>query len=104
MADNNSIISNIHNALDEWTRLDVAVREDAFIDVDLLDGSVNFIDADDFFKYDLEDSTERLSFYTLNPWDIVDYNEDTNSFSFRQDELAEIEKTVLKLHSEFNDA
>mgnify|MGYP001698370042 FL=1 len=55
MTDNNTIRTNILDALDEWTRLDAATREDAFIDVDLTDGSVKFIDADELIKYDLED-------------------------------------------------
>lgn len=38
MSDNNSLRTNILNALDKWTRLDAATREDAFIDVDLTDG------------------------------------------------------------------
>lgn len=55
MTDNNTIRTNILDALDEWTRLDAATREDAFIDVDLTDGSVKIIDADELIKYDLED-------------------------------------------------
>lgn len=55
MTDNNTIRTNILDALDEWTRLDAATCEDAFIDVDLTDGSVKFIDADELIKYDLED-------------------------------------------------
>lgn len=55
MTDNNTICTNILDALDEWTRLDAATCEDAFIDVDLTDGSVKFIDADELIKYDLED-------------------------------------------------
>ena len=52
ITDNNTIRTNI---LDEWTLLDAATCEDAFIDVDLTDGSVKFIDADKLIKYDLED-------------------------------------------------
>lgn len=55
MTDNNTICTNILDALDEWTLLDAATCEDAFIDVDLTDGSVKFIDADELIKYDLED-------------------------------------------------
>ncbi len=87
MADNTSLRTNILSALDEWTRLDAATREDSFIDVDLTDGSVKFIDADELIKYDLEDPSQRLTFYTINPWDIADYEERTQSFSFRQDEV-----------------
>lgn len=104
MSDNNSLRTNILNALDEWTRLDAATREDAFIDVDLTDGSVKFIDADELIKYDLEDPSQRLSFYTINPWDIADYDEAAQSFSFRQDEVEEAIKNALSLEAEFNEA
>ena len=104
MDNNNTLRNNILNALDEWTRLDVATREDAFIDVDLTDGSVKFIDADELIKYDLEDPSQRLSFYTINPWDIADYDETSQSFSFRQDEVEEAIKSALSLEAEFNEA
>ncbi len=101
MDNNNTLRNNILNALDEWTRLDAATREDAFIDVDLTDGSVKFIDADELIKYDLEDPSQRLSFYTINPWDIADYDETAQSFSFRQDEVEEAIKNALSLEAEF---
>ena len=104
MGNNNTLRNNILNALDEWTRLDAATREDAFIDVDLTDGSVKFIDADELIKYDLEDPSQRLSFYTINPWDIADYDETAQSFSFRQDEVEEAIKNALSLEAEFNEA
>ena len=104
MDNNNTLRNNILNALDEWTRLDAATREDAFIDVDLTDGSVKFIDADELIKYDLEDPSQRLSFYTVNPWDIADYDETAQSFSFRQDEVEEAIKNALSLEAEFNEA
>ncbi len=104
MDNNNTLRNNILNALDEWTRLDAATREDAFIDVDLTDGSVKFIDADELIKYDLEDPSQRLSFYTINPWDIADYDETAQSFSFRQDEVEEAIKNALSLEAEFNEA
>ena len=104
MSDNNSLRNNILNALDEWTRLDAATREDAFIDVDLSDGSVKFIDADELIKFDLEDPSQRLSFFTINPWDIADYDEAAQSFSFRQDEVEEAIKNALSLEAEFNEA
>ena len=104
MSDNNSLRTNILNALDEWTRLDAATREDAFIDVDLTDGSVKFIDADELIKFDLEDPSQRLSFFTINPWDITDYDESAQSFSFRQDEVEEAIKNALSLEAEFNEA
>ena len=101
MDNNNTLRNNILNALDEWTRLDAATREDAFIDVDLTEGSVKFIDADELIKYDLEDPSQRLSFYTINPWDIADYDETAQSFSFRQDEVEEAIKNAMSLQSEF---
>ena len=104
MSDNNTLPTNILNALDEWTRLDAATREDAFIDVDLTDGSVKFIDADELIKFDLEDPSQRLSFFTINPWDIADYDEAAQSFSFRQDEVEEAIKNALSLEAEFNEA
>ena len=104
MSDNNSLRTNILNVLDEWTRLDAATREDAFIDVDLTDGSVKFIDADELIKFDLEDPTQRLSFFTINPWDIADYDEAAQSFSFRQDEVEEAIKNALSLQAEFTEA
>lgn len=104
MSDNNSLRTNILNALDEWTRLDAATREDAFIDVDLTDGSVKFIDADELIKYDLEDPSQRLSFFTINPWDIADYDETAQSFSFRQDEVEEAIKNALNVQAEFAEA
>ena len=104
MSDNNSLRTNILNALDTWTRLDAATREDAFIDVDLTDGSVKFIDADELIKFDLEDPSQRLSFFTINPWDIADYDETAQSFSFRQDEVEEAIKNALSLEAEFNEA
>lgn len=104
MSDNNSLRTNILNALDEWTRLDAATREDAFIDVDLTDGSVKFIDADELIKFDLEDPSQRLSFFTINPWDIADYDEAAQSFSFRQDEVEEAIKNALSLQAEFAEA
>lgn len=104
MSDNNSLRTNILNVLDEWTRLDAATREDAFIDVDLTDGSVKFIDADEIIKFDLEDPTQRLSFFTINPWDIADYDETAQSFSFRQDEVEEAIKNALSLQAEFTEA
>lgn len=104
MSDNNTLRTNILTALDEWTCLDAATREDAFIDVDLTDGSIKFIDADELIKYDLEDPSQRLSFYTINPWDIADYDESAQSFSFRQDEVEEAIKNALSLEAEFNEA
>ena len=104
MSDNNSLRTNILNALDEWTHLDAATREDAFIDVDLTDGSVKFIDADELIKFDLEDPSQRLSFFTINPWDIADYDEAAQSFSFRQDEVEEAIKNALSLEAEFTEA
>ena len=104
MSDNNSLRTNILNVLDEWTRLDAATREDAFIDVDLTDGSVKFIDADELIKFDLEDPTQRLSFFTINPWDIADYDETAQSFSFRQDEVEAAIKNALSLQAEFTEA
>ena len=103
MSDNNTLRTNILTALDEWTRLDAA-REDSFIDVDLTDGSVKFIDADELIKYDLEDPSQRLSFFTINPWDIADYNESTQSFSFRQDEVEEAINNAISLQAEFSEA
>lgn len=55
MADNNALRSNILTALNEWTLLDPAIREVAFIEVDQLKDTVKFIDADQLIKYDLED-------------------------------------------------
>lgn len=104
MSDNNSLRTNIINALDEWTRLDAATREDAFIDVDLTDGSVKFIDADELIKFDLENPSQRLSFFTINPWDIADYDEAAQSFSFRHDEVEEAIKNALSLQAEFTEA
>lgn len=101
MADSNTLRTNIINALDEWTRLEDGVREDSFIDVDLTDGSVKFIDADELIKYDLEDPSQRLSFHTINPWDIADYDESAQSFSFRQEEVEEAIKNALSLNEEF---
>lgn len=92
MSDNNSLRTNILNALDEWTRLDSATREDAFIDVDEL------------IKFDLEDPSQRLSFFTINPWDIADYDEIAQSFSFRQDEVEEAINNALSLQTEFTEA
>ena len=104
MSDNNTLRTNILTALDEWTRLDAATREDSFIDVDLTDGSVKFIDADELIKYDLEDPSQRLSFFTINPWDIADYNESTQSFSFRKDEVEEAINNAISLQAEFSEA
>ena len=104
MSDNNTLRTNILTALDEWTRLDAATREDSFIDVDLTDGSVKFIDADELIKYDLEDPSQRLSFFTINPWDIADYDETTQSFSFRQDEVEEAINNAVSLRAEFTEA
>lgn len=104
MSDNNTLRTNILTALDEWTRLDAATREDSFIDVDLTDGSVKFIDADELIKYDLEDPSQRLSFFTINPWDIADYDETTQSFSFRQDEVEEAINNAVILRAEFTEA
>ena len=104
MSDNNTLRTNILTALDEWTRLDAATREDSFIDVDLTDGSVKFIDADELIKYDLEDPSQRLSFFTINPWDIADYDETMQSFSFRQDEVEEAINNAVSLRAEFTEA
>ncbi len=104
MSDNNTLRTNILTALDEWTRLDAATREDSFIDVDLTDGSVKFIDADELIKYDLEDPSMRLSFFTINPWDIADYDETAQSFSFRQDEVEETINNAVSLQAEFTEA
>lgn len=104
MTDNTSLRTNILTALDEWTRLDAAIREDSFIDVDLTDGLVKFIDADELIKYDLEDPSQRLSFFTINPWDIADYDESTQTFSFRQDEVEEAINNATSLQAEFSEA
>lgn len=101
MSDNNTLRTNILTALDEWTHLDAATREDSFIDVDLTDGSVKFIDADELIKYDLEAPSQRLSFFTINPWDIADYDESTQYFSFRQDEVEEAINNAVSLRTEF---
>lgn len=104
MTDNTSLRTNILTALDGWTRLDAATREDSFIDVDLTGGSVKFIDADELIKYDLEDPSQRLSFFTINPWDIADYDEYTQSFSFREDEVEEAINNAISLQAEFSEA
>lgn len=103
MADSNTLRTNIINALDEWTRLEDGVREVSFIDVDLTDGSVKFIDADDLIKYDLVDPTQRLSFHTINPWDFAEYDEASQTFSFPQTEVEEAIKNALKLKREFEE-
>ena len=104
MDNNNTLRNNILNALDAWTRLDAATREDAFIDVDLTGGSVKFIDADELIKYDLEDPSQRLTFYTINPWDIADYDDAAQSFSFREVKVEEAIKNALSLEEEFTQA
>ena len=104
MSDNNTLRTNILTALDEWTRLDAATREDSFIDVDLTDGSVKFIDADELIKHDLEDPSMRLSFFTINPWDIADYDETAQSFSLRQEEVEEAINNAVSLRAEFTEA
>lgn len=101
MAKDTKIITNFHNALDEWIALDPATREDAFIELDVLDGSAKIIDADELIRHDLEDLAQRLTFHTVNPWDISDYDEETKSFHFRQEDLEEIERIVLDLQEEF---
>lgn len=101
MTDNTSLRTNILTALDEWTRLDAATSEDSFIDVDLTDGSVKFIDADELIKYDLEDPSPRLSFFTINPWDIADCDESIQSFFFRQDEVEDAINNAISLQTEF---
>ena len=103
MTDNTSLRTNILTALDGWTRLDAATREDSFIDVDLTDGSVKFIDADELIKYDLEDPSQRLSFFNINPWDIADYDESTQSFSFRQEEVEDAINNAISLQAEFSE-
>ena len=103
MTDNTSLRTNILTALDGWTRLDAATREDSFIDVDLTDGSVKFIDADELIKYDLEDPSQRLSFFNFNPWDIADYDESTQSFSFRLEEVEEAINNAISLQAEFSE-
>ena len=65
------------------------------------DASVKFIDADELIKYDLEDPSQRLSFSTINPWDIADYDESTQSFSFHQDEVEEAINNAVSLRAEF---
>lgn len=100
MSDNN-LRTNILNALEDWKKLDEATREDAFIDVDLTDGSAKFIDADELIKYDLEDPSQRLSFFTINPWDMADYDEATRSFSFREDEVDAAINEAMSLRAEF---
>ncbi len=101
MADNNALRNNILKALDDWTRLDAATREDTFIEVDTIEDTVNFIDADQLIKYDLEDPAQRLSFFIINPWDIADYDEATASFIFRQEEVEDSINNALKLKAEF---
>ena len=104
MVENNELRSKILNALEEWTRIDDdAVREDAFIDVDLIEGTVDFIDADDLIKYDLTNPDERLSYFTINPWDLVDYDESSESFIFLQDEVEDAIKSAISLQSEFQE-
>ena len=104
MVENNDLRSKILNALEEWTRIDdEAVREDAFIDVDLIEGTVDFIDADDLIRYDLTDPSERLSYFTINPWDLVDYDESSRSFIFLQDEVEDAIKNAINLQSEFQE-
>ncbi len=100
MSDNN-LRTNILNALEDWKKLDEATREDSFIDVDLTDGSTKFIDADELIKYDLQDPSQRLSFFTINPWDMADYDEAARSFSFREDEVEEAIKNAVSLQAEF---
>lgn len=104
MVENNELRSKILNALEEWTRIDDdAVREDAFIDVDLIEGTVDFIDADDLIKYDLTDPSDRLAYFTINPWDLVDYDESSLSFIFLQDEVEDAIENAISLMSEFEE-
>lgn len=103
MSDSNTLRTNILTAPDKCRRLDAAIREESFIDVDLTDGPVKFIDADELIKCDLEDPSQRLSFFTINPWDITNYNESTQSFSFRQDEVEEAINNALSPRAEFSE-
>lgn len=102
MTDNYSFRTDILAALDKWTKLDPATREDTFIEVDLIDGTVNFIDADELMKFNLaEDQSQRLSFYTINPWDFAEYDVDTEKFSFPEAEVEEAISNALSLRAEF---
>lgn len=101
MADNIALRNNILTALNEWTLLDPATREDAFIEVDLLEDTVKFIDADQLIKYDLEDPAQRLSFFTINPWDVADYDESTQTFTFRDDEVEGTISQAIALQADF---
>ena len=52
----------------------------------------------------IEDPSQRLSFFTINPWDIADYDETAQSFSFRQDEVEETINNAVSLQAEFSEA
>lgn len=75
MTGKSALRTTILTVLNEWPHLDSAIRKDAFIEVDIIGDTVRFIDPDQFFKYDLEDPEQLLSFFTINPWNISDYNE-----------------------------
>ena len=55
-------------------------------------------------KYDLEDQSMRLSFYTFNPWYIADYNDEDQPFSFRQEEEEDTINNDISLKSEFSES
>lgn len=103
MVDNNALRSKILDKLSDWLHLDCALKEDTFIDVDLINRTVSFIDADDLIKLDLEDSDDRLSFYTIYPWEFAEYDEGTDALSLPMDEVEAVINEAVELCDEFSD-
>ena len=84
-----------------WTLIEPEVRSDTFLEIDLIERDVQLIDADEGIIEDLKDSNSRLSFETLNIWDMVTYDETTGIFDIKKGKLREAIKDAVELMAEF---
>lgn len=84
-----------------WTLIEPEVRSDVLLEIDLIERDVRLIDADKVIIEDLKDSNSRLSFETLNIWDMVTYDETTGIFDIKKGKLREAIKDAVELMAEF---
>ena len=103
--DKNELLSGIYEKAEgmvwAWTLIEPDVRSDALLEIDLIERDVQLIDADEIIIEDLKDSNSRLSFETLNIWDMVTYDETSGLFDIKKAKLREVIKDAVELMVDF---
>ena len=103
--DKNELLSGLYEKAEglvwAWTPIEPEVRSDALLEIDLIESEVQLIDADEVIIEDLKDSNSRLSFETLNIWDMVTYDETAGIFDIKKAKLREAIKDAVELMADF---